>query len=81
MNYENWIIQWFRSHTDFSEEEIRSHMDENYFDLGYVDSFGFIELISEIEDLGIELANDQFEDREFSTIRGLIAVLEERGVC
>ena len=49
MDYEVWVIEWFKKHTSVSEKEINENKDENYFDLGYIDSFEFIELISDIE--------------------------------
>ena len=75
MDYEVWVIEWFKKHTSVSEKEINENKDENYFDLGYIDSFEFIELISDIEELGIELENEQFEDRRFSTISCLAGIL------
>lgn len=78
MDMETWVIQWFVKHANVSEEEIRNHMDVNYFNKEYIDSFEFIELIGDIEDLGIELDNEQFEDRKFATIRGLIEILNQK---
>lgn len=77
MNFQDWVIKWFMKHALISESELILHKDENYFDLGYIDSFEFIELLSDIEELGVELGNEQFEDRRFSTISGLIAILSE----
>ena len=77
MDYRNWVIEWFENHSTASREQIMENLDKNYFDLSYIDSFQFIELISDIEEIGIELGNDQFEDRNFATINGLIGILEQ----
>ena len=76
MDYKNWVIEWFVNHSTAAEEDILNNMEGNYFDLGYIDSFQFIELVSEIEETGIVLNSKQFEDRKFSTIKGLIDILE-----
>lgn len=73
MNYLEWVINWFVENGEVSNEEIRNHLDENYFELGYIDSFAFIMLISAIEDeLGVSFDNDMFQNRSFSTINGLV---------
>jgi len=77
MNHLHWVINWFASH-GIAETEIKEHFDENFFDLGYIDSFAFITLMSDIEDeFGISFDNDRFQDRSFSTIHGLAKALEE----
>lgn len=70
------IIAWFSQQSGVSEEEILQNANENYFDLGYIDSFAFIELLSLLEDKGYTFSNEQFENRKFATIAGLIAILE-----
>ncbi len=78
MDMQQWVINWFMEHTGLTEEEIKNNMEVNYFNKEYIDSFEFIELIADIEDLGIELDNEQFEDRKFATIKGLIEILNEK---
>ncbi|MBR3834091.1 MAG: hypothetical protein IKJ73_07215 [Lachnospiraceae bacterium] len=77
MNMRDWIVKWFVDHTGKTESEIVRDAKENYFDLGYIDSFEFIELISDLEEAGIQLNNDSFEDRRFATIEGLIEILSD----
>ncbi|AOH47352.1 hypothetical protein BCS37_02345 [Selenomonas sp. oral taxon 920] len=77
MNHLNWVIHWFAAH-GAAEAAIKEHLDENFFDLGYIDSFAFITLMSDIEDeFGVSFDNDRFQDRAFSTIRGLAKALAE----
>lgn len=73
----DWLLQWFSENMGIVSEESRKHIDENFFELGYIDSFGFIMLIASVEEeLHISFDNDQFQDRSFSTIRGFANALE-----
>ena len=79
MDVRTWIINWFVKNADVTKGELDQHLSDNYFDMGYIDSFEFISLIGEIEDkLGVQFDNDQFEDRSFSSIDGLIRIIEEK---
>lgn len=72
-----WIINWFIENLNIEEKELNNNSDENYFELGYIDSFDFIKFINDIEEaFGITFENSQFEDREFSTINGLTKIME-----
>lgn len=72
-----WIVNWFVKNANVEREEILGNLNENYFQLGYIDSFEFITLISDIEDtFDVEFENDQFEDRSFSTIAGMASIIE-----
>ena len=73
----DWIIEWFVRNANVDIDSVKNHLNDSYFDLGYIDSFGFIALMADIEErFGIQLANDQFEDRSFSTIQGMANILE-----
>lgn len=73
----DWLVEWFTENSTFEEAEIRGAIKESYFDKGIIDSFTFIQLISDIEmEYQIEFENDQFEDRSFATIEGLTAIIE-----
>lgn len=73
-----WIINWFVSEGEMEESEIISNLNTNYFAAGFIDSFKFINMISDAEEeFEIEFDNEQFEDRSFSTINGLAKVIEE----
>lgn len=76
----NWLIKWFKENGN-NVDNIEGHLDENYFDLEYIDSFTFIMLISAIEDeLGISFDNAEFQKREFATINGLAKIIEEKRI-
>lgn len=76
MDAKKWIMDWFIKKTGMPKENIQSVWNENYFDNGLIDSFVFIELLEDIENAGFALTNDQFEDRRFATISGLVSILE-----
>lgn len=74
---QEWLINWFAQNAKADREELYKNISENYFQLGYIDSFEFITLIGDIEDeFNIEFENDQFEDRSFSTIKGMTTIIE-----
>lgn len=73
---QKWLINWFIDNAGADETKLDNSLDENYFLKGFIDSFQFIELISDIEDeYGIEFDNSQFEDRSFSSISGLAKII------
>ena len=73
-----WIINWFVTEGEIEEQDIISNLDTNYFSAGFIDSFKFINMISDAEEkFEIEFDNEQFEDRSFSTINGLAKVIEK----
>lgn len=75
--YCEWIVDWFISH-GIEREALLDSMDENFFEKEFIDSFAFIRLISDIEEhFNIVFNNDQFQDRDFSTIKGLGKHIEE----
>lgn len=77
MDVKKWIIDWFISEGEADENSVKDNLDTNYFTIGFIDSFKFINMIADIEEkYGIEFDNDQFEDRSFSTINGLTNVIE-----
>ncbi len=77
-NYENWIIDWFSKNSEYKRDTIVKNKKENYFNLGYIDSFTFITFLSEIEEkYNIRFNNDQFKDKAFSTIEGLARIVKE----
>jgi acyl carrier protein len=76
---EEWIVDWFSRNTTLGKEEIRANLDRNYLESGWIDSFKFINLISDLEEyFMVKFSNDQFQDREFGTVEGLIKVVREK---
>lgn len=75
----DWVLDWFVSNKGIDKEDLKQHLDESFFELGYIDSFGFIMLIGAVnEELGVTFDNEQFQDRSFSTLRGFANALEGR---
>lgn len=73
----NWLVGWFESNSMIEASEIRKKISFSYFEEGFIDSFVFIRLISDIEEkYHIEFDNEQFEDRNFATIEGLAEIIE-----
>ena len=72
------VIDWFCDHINLSKDEVLENIGENYFDKEYLDSFAFIEFISDMEStFNIEFDHDQFENRNFSTIKGMIEIISK----
>ena len=75
----NWVIEWFAKNTGLKEEGIQGKAQENYFEKGWIDSFKFISLISEIEEtFSISFSNDEFQATSFATIEGLVRTIKEK---
>ena len=73
----DWVLDWFAKNRDIDLTIANQHLDENFFELGYIDSFGFIMLISAVqEQFGITFDNDQFQDRSFATLKGFANAME-----
>ncbi len=76
---ESWILKWFQDNANVLENEINKDRDENYFMKGWIDSLKFISFISDIENkFNISFSNDEFQDRKFATINGIIQILEDK---
>ena len=73
------IINWFLNNSTLSEADIEKNMEENFFDLGIIDSFGFLELIGECEEkLDIAFDDEDFQNDSIFTIKGLIGLVEKK---
>jgi len=78
-NIKNWIIDWFSRNSNLEKSQIEQNTNENYLLKGWIDSLKFIQLITEIEEaFNIMFSNDEFQQREFSTILGLTQVIGYR---
>ncbi len=76
---ESWILNWFQENTNVLQNEINENKDENYFMKGWIDSLKFISFISDIENqFKISFSNNEFQDRKFATINGIIKILEDK---
>lgn len=79
IDVKTWIIEWLNENTVVKEDEIKSGLHDNYFEKGWIDSFQFISFISDIEErFNFNFSNDEFQDRNFSTVEGLVKIIEEK---
>jgi acyl carrier protein len=78
-NVNVWIMEWFISNSNTNRKEIDENLTNNYFENGWIDSFKFIKFISDIEDyFKITFSNDEFQNRDFATIKGLGRIIESK---
>lgn len=74
-----WVVCWFEKNTMIKKNEIVSNLQQNYFDNNLIDSFRFISFIMDIEQhFNINFSNDEFQNREFSTINGISEIIYKR---
>ncbi len=77
MNPKSWIVKWFLKNSNLSENEINESPEENYLIKGWIDSLKFISFISDIEnEFKISFSNDEFQNRKFATINGIVKIIE-----
>lgn len=78
MKSKEWILNWFEENSSVEREILEQQCDVNYFNAGFIDSFVFISLIGELEEVfNVEFDNEQFLDRDFATINGLAEIIDE----
>lgn len=74
---EAWLIEWFASRATLPPSA-DARLQTNYFESGWIDSLGIIGLIEEIEShFALRFEERHFQDRRFSTIGGLGAIITE----
>jgi acyl carrier protein len=74
----DWVIKWFQKNTPMEEGELRDLRRKNYLESAWIDSLTFISLISDIENhFKIRFSNDEFQDRSFATIEGMVKIIKE----
>ncbi|WP_456324637.1 acyl carrier protein [Desulfonauticus submarinus] len=73
-----WLLKWFEQRGQVPGETVEEKLKVNYFEAGLIDSFGVIEMISEIEEyFGINFSEKHFQERRFATIGGLKDIISE----
>ena len=73
--YQTWLLEWFQYHAP----QVPLGPDDNFFLLGAIDSLGVIELIEDLEqDFSIRFSQEDFQDRRFTSIKGLAELLKEK---
>jgi acyl carrier protein len=79
MDVKKWLIAWFEKNADISANEAEENASSSYFDKGWIDSFKFIMFVSDIEqEFAISFSNEEFQNRDFSTISGLAKIIEAK---
>ncbi|BDZ68990.1 acyl carrier protein [Methanobacterium ferruginis] len=74
-----WIVSWFSENTGMDTELISSKFTANYFEESWIDSLKFIKFISDIEEkFNVTFSNDEFQNRSFATIEGLVKIVEDK---
>lgn len=74
-DFSGWLFDWFKQQAP----QVQLRADDNYFEVGAIDSFGVIELIEDMEKAFlVRFSQDDFQDRRFPTISGLAAILVEK---
>lgn len=73
----HFIEDWFLENGSLKKEDIKSN--DNYIESGYIDSFGFLDLIQTCEDrFNIHFSDDDFENDKIFTIDGLAEIIEAK---
>jgi len=79
MDVKEWLIDWFANHSSLSTSELEVASKDDYLKKGIIDSFAFVTLISDIDDVyDITFTNEDFLDPRFSNIEGLATMISER---
>lgn len=74
-----WIIDWFIAHSSESADVINQSVKENYMEKSLLDSFGFVQMLSDIDDeFDVMFVNEDFLNPEFQTMEGLAKLIDER---
>nr|WP_279381356.1 acyl carrier protein [Candidatus Thiosymbion oneisti] len=67
--------RWFAGRTP----DLELDRDDNYFEVGAIDSFSVIELIENVENrFSIRFTEQDFQDRRFVTLSGLAELIREK---
>ena len=74
----SWLLEWFKKQDGGATVTLEPGTDTNYFEADWIDSFGVLALIADIETrYGIAFGSDHFQDRRFSTVDGLAEIINE----
>ncbi|MEI7752742.1 MAG: acyl carrier protein [Candidatus Omnitrophota bacterium] len=77
-NPRDWLIHWFERRGPLAGVTPEEKLQTDYFEASLIDSFAVIELITAIEaEFKIKFNETHFQDRRFSTLVGLEALITE----
>lgn len=73
---EGWLVGWFARKRSVAPAHVAGEVD--YFEAGWIDSLGIVELVADIEDhFGLRFDERHFQDRRFATVSGLASIVRE----
>ncbi len=73
-----WLQDWFQEKSHRGSDDIAALLDSDYIQSELIDSFSIIELIAAVEaQFAIRFTPEHFQDRRFTTIAGLAALIDE----
>ncbi len=73
-----WILDWFEENSIASRDVVSKNLNQNYFEKNWIDSLIFVSFIMDVEqEFDIGFSNDEFQNRDFSTINGLIKIISK----
>lgn len=76
---ENSIREFIEMNLAFLDEEVALECDDNFFDLGYVDSLFALQLVSYIEEAyGIEITDQDLNISNFSSIKAIVEFVDRK---
>ncbi len=79
MEIKKWLSKWFEKNSDLKLINIEKEFNDNYLDKGWIDSFKFVSLVTDIEkEFKITFSTDEFQNKKFLTATGLQKIIEER---
>lgn len=69
----------FLSKLETENKPAALELDTDLFETGFLDSFGFVELVGFLETLtGQTVTEEDMDDPRFTTVRGIVEVLNEK---
>lgn len=76
--YEEKIYEWFQK-KGIDKLAINQNKSDNYLEVGFLDSLGFLELITMCENtFEISFTDDDFLNDEIFSIAGLVNIVKEK---
>lgn len=81
MEIKEWIKKWMLDNVGMEEQELLEHTKDDYFELGWLDSYTFVGFITDLEKkINKKFSSEELTGKEFRTIDGLIEIIgkEER---
>lgn len=75
------LLRWFNGRRSVPPLSWEEHASANYAESGWIDSFGVVELVEDLEHaFAIRFTEQDMNDPEFATIGGLARIVSRRRV-